>query len=83
MKVKFPFEDGGVYCLNMSVGELVDRHVGRNVGKSVSPKTACFQNINPVINHRTIINSPIHLNECIKEISTGAPFSKFRRNVLY
>ena len=37
----------------------------------------------PVSNYSTIINSPIYLNEQIKEISTGAPFSKFRRNVLY
>ena len=36
----------GYIALNMSVGELVDRHVGRNVGKLVSPKTACSQNIN-------------------------------------
>ena len=36
----------GYIALNMSVGELVDRHVGWNVGKSVSPKTACSQNIN-------------------------------------
>ena len=28
-------------------------------------------------------NYPIHLNEDIKEISTGAPFSKFRRNGQY
>ena len=33
-------------ALNMSVGELVDRHFGRNVNKSVSPKSACSQNIN-------------------------------------
>ena len=36
----------GYIALNMSVGELVDRHVGRNVGISVFPKTACLQNIN-------------------------------------
>ena len=30
----------GILLLNMSVGELVDRHVGRYVSKSVSPKTA-------------------------------------------
>ena len=36
----------GYIALNMSVGELVDRHVGRTVGKSVSPETACSQNIN-------------------------------------
>ena len=33
--------------------------------------------------YSTFINSPIHLNERIKETSTGAPFIKFRRNVLY
>ena len=32
----------GYIALNMSVGELVDRHVGRYVGKSVSPKTAIY-----------------------------------------
>ena len=36
----------GYIALNMSVGEVVDGYVGRNVGKSVSPKTACSQNIN-------------------------------------
>ena len=32
----------GILLLNMSVGELVDRYVGRYVGKSVSPKTAIY-----------------------------------------
>ena len=32
----------GILLLNMSVGELVDRHVGRYVGKSVSPKAAIY-----------------------------------------
>ena len=32
----------GIMLLNMSVGELVDRHVGWYVGNSVSPKTAIY-----------------------------------------
>ena len=32
----------GILLLNMSVGELVDWHVGRYVCKSVSPKTAIY-----------------------------------------
>ena len=35
----------GYIALNMSVGELVDRHIGGNVGKPVSLKTACSQTL--------------------------------------
>ena len=31
-----------ILLLNMSIGEFVDWHVGRYVGKSVSPQTAIF-----------------------------------------
>ena len=32
----------GILLLNMSIGEFVDWHVGRYVGKSVSPQTAIY-----------------------------------------
>ena len=40
VKAKLSLEDGGVYCFWTC--RSADRHVGRDVGKSVSPKTAIY-----------------------------------------
>ena len=81
MKVKFPSEDGYI-ALNVSVGELVDRHVGRNVGKSVSPKTACSQNINRTLKAYNISGTILDwIESFLKDLTQQVIVNGCRSNV--